>query len=138
MSASGSHLSSNTRIEPAVALKASERPDRSSVCFVVESGGRRCGSAADGDVGDAFCALPPRPPFWPVGAAASERGCGGSSARPNHASAKTDTASTRVARRSAGKLVTMIVLLARPCEPALTERLARNYDSLGDQGSVAA
>src|SRR6266700_1487165 len=56
ISACGSRLSSNRRIEPAVAVKASERPGRSRVCFVVESGGKRCGSAAGGAPG----ALAPR------------------------------------------------------------------------------
>ena len=34
------------RIEPAVAVKSSVRPGSASVCLVVESGGRRCCSAA--------------------------------------------------------------------------------------------
>ena len=42
MSACGSPLSSNSRIEPAVAVKASVRPGSASVCLVVESGGSRC------------------------------------------------------------------------------------------------
>lgn len=42
MSACGSPLSPNTRIEPAVAMKPSVRPDSSTVCGVVESDGRRC------------------------------------------------------------------------------------------------
>lgn len=48
MSACGSPLSSNRRMEPAVAVNANVRPGSSSVCLVVESGGRRCCSAADG------------------------------------------------------------------------------------------
>ncbi len=47
MSASGSPLSSNTRIEPAVALKDSVRLGSATDCFVVESGGRRCCSGVD-------------------------------------------------------------------------------------------
>ena len=49
MSACGSPLSSNRRIEPAVAVKASVRPGSTSVCLVVESGGSRCCSAAAGE-----------------------------------------------------------------------------------------
>src|SRR5665213_4318647 len=58
MSACGSPLSSNRRIEPAVAVKASVRPGSTTVCLVVESGGSRCCSVAEGAAG----ALA-RPPF---------------------------------------------------------------------------
>ena len=65
MSACGSPLSSNSRIEPAVAVKLSVRPGSASVCLVVESGGRRCCSAA---AGGGVAAVPrPAPPFWPDG-----------------------------------------------------------------------
>src|SRR5215469_11643942 len=80
MSACGSPFSSNRRIEPAVAVKASERPGRSSVCLVVESGGSLCCSAVAGDEG----ALPPRAgglPFCPAGAVAAGLCGDGSSAR---------------------------------------------------------
>ena len=49
MSACGSPLSSNRRIEPAVAEKSSVRPGSASLCLVVESGGSRCCSAAADD-----------------------------------------------------------------------------------------
>src|SRR6185312_1676867 len=51
MSACGSPLSLNSRIEPAVAVKDNDRPARSTVCWVVESGGSRCCSAAAGLAG---------------------------------------------------------------------------------------
>lgn len=113
MSASGSPLPSNTRIDPAVAAKLRVRPGRSSVCFVVASGGRRRASAADGEACVTLCALLLRPPFCPAADAASARGCGGSSARATPESAIADTASTRLARRSVCKFVAMIFLPAR-------------------------
>ena len=64
MSACGSPLSSNSRIEPAMAVKDSVRPGSSSVCLVLESGGRRCSSATDGAAG--VVARPP-PPFSACG-----------------------------------------------------------------------
>ena len=47
-----------------VAVKSSVRPGSANVCLVVESGGRRCCSAA----GDGVAAVPRHaPPFWPDG-----------------------------------------------------------------------
>ena len=46
-----------------MAVKLSVRPGSASVCLVVESGGRRCCSAAGG----VAPLLRPAPPFWPDG-----------------------------------------------------------------------
>ena len=67
MSACGSPLSSNRRIEPAVAVKASVRPGRARVCLVVESGGSRCCSAVEAS--------------WRAGAAVPALLAGGAPAR---------------------------------------------------------
>lgn len=99
MSACGSPLSSNRRMEPAVAVNANVRPGSSSVCLVVESGGRRCYSAADGVLG----VWPPRAlglPFWSASVVASGRD-GGLSAQALPITPQANRASAREARRSA-------------------------------------
>src|SRR6266404_2483756 len=83
MSACGSRLSLNRRIDPAVAVKASVRPGSTSVCLVVESGGKRCCSGAAGAFGVAPPCSPVAPDFCAEGVAAGccWGGCGASSAR---------------------------------------------------------
>src|SRR5689334_18786485 len=72
MSACGSPLSSNSRTEPAVAVKLSDRPGRLTVWVVVESGGSRCCSAVPGVDGVSAARAPdwvcePGPAFCPAG-----------------------------------------------------------------------
>src|SRR5476649_950969 len=111
MSACASPLSSNRRIEPAVALKDNVRPGSSSVCLVVESGGSRCDSAATGEAGG----LPlraPGPPFCADGddgAGAGCAGCGKSSARAPAASIIIRIANTKPASRSAAMAVSPLI-----------------------------
>jgi len=66
MSACGSLLSSNRRIDPAVALKDSVRPGSSIVWLVVESAGSLCCSAADGEAGALAARLPAEPLRGPL------------------------------------------------------------------------
>src|SRR5256885_17030797 len=70
MSACGSRLSLNRRIDPAVAVKASVRPGSASVCLVVESGGSRYCSGAAGEFGVAPPCSPVAPDFCAEGVAA--------------------------------------------------------------------
>src|SRR5258705_6732378 len=107
MSACGSRLSLNRRIDPAVAVKASVRPGSTSVCLVVESGGRRCCSEAAGEFAAALPCSPVAPDFCAEGVAAGWGGCGASSARAmaimkSARSAKTKEARLRLKRRQPG------------------------------------
>src|SRR4029077_2396942 len=86
MSACGSPLSSNRRIEPAVAVKAGVRRGISRLCLVVESGGNLCCSAVACEAGGVL-ARPP-PPFWADGAADAAGGAGGAASARTAVQAK--------------------------------------------------
>jgi len=72
-------LSSNKRIEPAVALNDSVRPGNSSLCVVVESAGSLCCSAAAGDAGGLAARLPAEPVRFAPGGVALSCAAGGAS-----------------------------------------------------------
>src|SRR6516164_3799535 len=115
MSACGSPLSSNRRIEPAVAVKASVRPGSSSTCFVVESGGSLWSSAAAGD------GEPPdrAPPF--VGGVPASEGAAACSPCGDTSSARTPTmemVSNAIDSRARIHAVNGMALLAFLGEPA--------------------
>src|SRR5579872_3250223 len=111
ISACASPLSSNRRIEPAVAVKASLRPGRSSVCLVTASGGSlRCSAVAADDGG--LAARPP-PPFGAAGAAAAGVSAGAASS----ARALTTATPSRAAKqreRKTGIAMRMICFLPPP------------------------